>query len=120
LRGRELLLIGGEADERQLAALESHNARTVFNLPLPQLAAVMEQCELFVGHDSGISHIAAAVETRCVLLFGPTDPAVWAPANTRVEVIRPASTNLNDISVEQVLEAIGRRRYELMRIGIST
>ena len=111
LSGRELLLVGGEADERQLAALGvrsrgSQSARSAINLPLPHLAAVLERSEVFVGHDSGISHIAAAVGTRCVLLFGPTNPDVWAPANAAVQVIRPASAKLDDISVEQVLEAI--------------
>ncbi len=58
------------------------------NLALPKLAAVLERSALFIGHDSGISHIAAAVGTRCLLLFGPSDPAVWAPANAGVHVLR--------------------------------
>ena len=107
LSGRDVLLVGGEADERQLAALAAHDAHTAVNLPLPHLAAVLERCELFIGHDSGISHIAAAVGTPCVLLFGPTNPDVWAPMNADVQVIRPATANLNDTSVEQVLAAIG-------------
>ena len=56
-------------------------------LPLPHLAAVLED-SLFVGHDSGISHIAAAVGAQCILLFGPTDPAIWAPANENETVLR--------------------------------
>ncbi len=107
LRGRELLIIGGEADERQLAALRTHNARFALNLPLPHLAAVLERCAMFIGHDSGISHIAAAVGTPSLLLFGATKPEVWAPANPAVQVIRSASGNLNEISVEQVLERVG-------------
>lgn len=107
---RELLMIGGEADERELARLRTDKARTAFNLPLPRLAAVLERCVVFIGHDSGISHIAAAVGTRCVLLFGPTDPKVWAPANAGVHVVRAANGRLNDISVEQVLDAISAAR----------
>ena len=103
---QDVWLVGGEADEQQLAMLRTRSTHCAVNLPLPHLAAVLERCELFVGHDSGISHIAAAVGTRCVLLFGPTNPIVWAPANAGVEVIRPASGNLSDISVEQVLDAI--------------
>lgn len=106
LSRQDLLLIGGEADEQQLAALRGRDIRQAVNLPLSHLAAVLERCEVFVGHDSGISHIAAAVGTRCVLLFGPTDPAVWAPANAGVQVIRATSGNLNDITIEQVLDAI--------------
>ena len=106
LSGRELLLVGGEADEQPLGALRTGSVRRAVNLPLPQLAAVLQRCAVFVGHDSGISHIAAAVDTRCVLLFGPTNPEVWAPANPGVHVIRPATANLDDIRVEQVLDAI--------------
>jgi heptosyltransferase III len=105
LRDRELLVVGGEADERQLAALRAHDVRLAMNLPLPQLAAILERCALFVGHDSGISHIAAAVGTPCVLLFGPTNPDVWAPANAGVQVLRPRSGRLADLSVEEVSRA---------------
>ena len=105
LSGRELLLIGGEADERRVAGLGAHNVRKAVNLPLSQLAAVIERCALFIGHDSGISHIAAAVGTPSVLLFGPTDPAVWAPANSQVRVLRPASKSLHDLRVTDVREA---------------
>lgn len=48
------------------------------NLPLPHLAGVLEH-SIFIGHDSGISHLAAAARANCILLFGPTDPNVWAP-----------------------------------------
>jgi heptosyltransferase III len=71
---------------------------------------------LFIGHDSGISHLAAAVETPCLLLFGPTDPAIWAPANLQVRVLRVSSLTMTGIEVSQVVE----NAYELMRIGIRT
>ena len=108
--GAELLLIGGEADGAQLATLSAawrgaavHEAR---DLPLPQLAAVLERCALFVGHDSGISHLAAAVGTRCVLLFGATDSAIWAPANPGVKVIEAPSGNLGELAVTTVAASI--------------
>jgi heptosyltransferase-2 len=69
------------------------------------LAAVLERCALFLGHDSGISHIAAAVGTPSVLLFGATDPKVWAPANKNVRVIRAANAALAAINVAEVVEA---------------
>ena len=104
--GAELLLIGGEADGPQLATLSAawpgapvHEAR---DLPLPHLAAVLERCALFLGHDSGISHLAAAVGTRCVLLFGATDPAIWAPANPGVTVIEAPAGDFARIDVATV------------------
>ena len=89
-----LLLIGGEADAAQIAtvraSLRGAHVLLAQNLPLPHLAAVLQRCRLFLGHDSGISHLAAAVGTPCVLLFGPTDPAVWAPANPGVKIVTAA------------------------------
>jgi heptosyltransferase III len=51
-------------------------------LPLRLLAAVLSKCALFVGNDSGIAHLAAALGVRSVVLFGPTRPAHWAPAGS--------------------------------------
>ncbi|MFA5058011.1 MAG: glycosyltransferase family 9 protein, partial [Opitutaceae bacterium] len=75
------------------------------NLPLPALAVQLAQCRLFLGHDSGLSHLAAAVGTPCVLLFGPTDPAMWAPPGGHVRVIRRGET-LDAIAIEEVLAAV--------------
>ncbi|CAN5656507.1 N/A [soil metagenome] len=102
-----LLVVGGEADHHQVATLKKvwRGRRVVFaeNVPLPELAAVLEQCALFLGHDSGISHIAAAVGTPCVLLFGPTEPTVWAPAHPHVQVLRSASGVVADLPLDAVL-----------------
>ncbi|MDQ6859836.1 MAG: glycosyltransferase family 9 protein [Verrucomicrobiota bacterium] len=110
-----LLIIGGEADQERLASFRALRATFAENIPLPQLAAIIESCALFVGHDSGISHIAAAVGTPCVLLFGPTHPEVWAPQNKRV--LRAPAGDLTKLEVSAVAEAVDQ---ELMRIGIST
>jgi len=115
-----LVIVGGEADQKQLRSLESvwrdQNVAFAENLPLPELAAVLSRCALFIGHDSGISHIAAAAGTPCVLLFGPTDPAVWAPMNPQVRVLRPASELLTDLQSQQVCDAV----HVLMRENAST
>lgn len=57
-------------------------------LSLLQLASVMEGCRLFIGNDSGISHMAAALGLSTVAIFGSTDPRVWSPKGERVLVIR--------------------------------
>ena len=105
-----LLLIGGEADGAQIQSLRNAWTKVPLliasDLPLPELAAVLERATLFLGHDSGISHMAAAAGTRCVLLFGPTDPAIWAPANARVQVISAPSGDLTQLPVEQVAAAV--------------
>jgi heptosyltransferase III len=80
--GATLLLIEGEADAEAadfLAATwkDVRHVRARL-LPLPILAALLRQAQLFLGHDSGITHLAAAArkDLPIVALFGPTDPAV--------------------------------------------
>jgi ADP-heptose:LPS heptosyltransferase len=52
-------------------------------LPLPQLAALLAQ-STFIGHDSGIFSSRGRRGARSIILFGPTDPNVWAPQNKDV------------------------------------
>ena len=108
--GLRLLLIGGEADGAQLdtliAAWRDADVLIARDLALPHLAAVLARCRLFLGHDSGISHLAAAAGTPCVVLFGPTDPAVWAPANASVQIIRAPMGDLAKLPLPAVQDAI--------------
>jgi heptosyltransferase-3 len=110
----------GEADEAQVARLEcewrKNNVRFAKNFPLNQVAAALENA-IFIGHDSGISHVAAAAGARCILLFGPTDPAIWAPLNGTVRVIRAPKGDLEKLDVDVVRDAFD---HALMRIGMST
>jgi len=100
-----LLVISGEADQAQTERLEhewkNRGVRFAKNLPLPQVAAVLEHAA-FIGHDSGISHLAAAAGAKCILLFGPTNPDVWAPKNENAQILRAPNARLNDLGIEQV------------------
>jgi ADP-heptose:LPS heptosyltransferase len=108
-----ILLVLGEAEMERWSASSvarfsstaSKQIEVARNLPLPELAAELARCRLFLGHDSGVSHLAAAVGTPCVLLFGPTDPAMWAPPGDHVRVLR-RGTDLNALRVEEVLSAL--------------
>lgn len=55
---------------------------------LGQLAAWIAGAPLYIGNDSGITHLAAAVGTPALALFGPTDPAIWCPAGEHVRWMR--------------------------------
>jgi heptosyltransferase-2 len=100
-----LVVISGEADEAQTDELDrewkNRGVRFARNLPLPSLAAVLDR-SIFIGHDSGISHLAAAAGANCILLFGPTDPDVWAPRNENARVLRAPNARLSDLRIEHV------------------
>ncbi len=109
-RAGHLLLVGGESDTDRIAVLRdglpAERGTVLENLPLPLLGAVLSRCALFVGHDSGISHLAAAAGARCLLLFGPTDPGVWAPANQNASVLRAPDGELSALDTAAVLEKL--------------
>ena len=54
---------------------------------LYELGCWLAMARLYIGNDSGITHLAAAVGTPVIALFGPTDPRVWAPRGANVRVI---------------------------------
>jgi heptosyltransferase-2 len=104
-----LVVVSGEADNAQIRQLEREwklpNVRFAKSLSLPRLAAVLER-SVFIGHDSGISHLAAAAGAHCILLFGPTNPDVWAPQNSNVQVLKAANGSMKDLQIEQVVAAL--------------
>jgi heptosyltransferase-2 len=104
-----VVVISGEADEAQTRQLErewtNRNVNFAKNLPLTRLAAILES-SIFIGHDSGISHLAAAAGAKCILLFGPTNPDVWAPQNENVQIVRAPNTKLTDLRIEEVHTAL--------------
>jgi heptosyltransferase-2 len=108
-----ILLVGGEADTERLTALQKPGDLLALDLPLPKLGAVLERCTAFVGHDSGISHLAAAAGVPSLLLFGPTLPAVWAPAGAHVRVLEAPPCqetgghgDLTQVAPQTVLESL--------------
>ncbi len=76
---------------------------------LPIVAAVLSQCRGYVGNDSGITHLAAAVGVPTVALFGPTDPDAWGPRAPRVSIVRarpPTTAGLAALRVAAVFDAL--------------
>ena len=101
---RRLLLEGpldGEAvtEVRHGLAEDSVRWETARIENLARLAAVLSRCRLYIGNDSGITHLAAALGIRTIALFMDTDPRVWAPRGPRVELLRRPG-------VEQVLSIV--------------
>ena len=85
--GRALLIIQGPADEdavgEMLRVLNGTAHLLTHNLSVIKLAALLSRASLFIGNDSGVSHLAAALGVPTVAIFGPTDPLIWAPRGER-------------------------------------
>ncbi len=75
---------------------------------LYELACWLAQARLFIGNDSGIAHLAAAVGTPVVALFGPSDPAVWAPRGPHVIIVQSPEPGgpMESLTAEQVLSSV--------------
>lgn len=104
-----LFVITGEADARERAALDSvlksmpNPITEAAHWPLVELAPRLFQSTAYLGHDTGISHLAALCGVPSLWLFGPTDPLVWAPRSSHVQTFR---TDLESLSARVVWEKL--------------
>ena len=101
---RRVIVVGGEADDEQIAQVRGRFAdgvRYAINWPLRRLAILLSSAQ-FVGNDSGISHLAAAAGARCLVLFGPTDPKVWVPQGDNVRLMIAPGKDLRQLTVAEV------------------
>ncbi len=78
-------------------------------LTLPEAAACLARCRLFVGNDSGLMHLAAAAGTPTLGLFGPTPASEYAPSGRRAAAVLASGplgeASMAGLSVEQVLKS---------------
>ena len=107
--GWNFLLVGGEAEGNrvtQLAArLPAQRVVLAQNLSLVEVAQRIACCAGFIGHDTGISHLAAALGLPGVVLWGPSVEAIWRPFSPRFRVLRN-DKGIGAISVAAVLGGI--------------
>lgn len=107
----EALIIGGEADAKAISSLRSllPDFHFLNNLPLMEVASLLSVAAGFVGNDSGITHLAAALGIPVGALFGPTDPAIWAPRGKNVAIIKNcfrSAGSLAEIEVDAVFRML--------------
>lgn len=106
-----LLLVGGEAEgerlQRLAALLPPSRIQVAQSRPLAELAGRLQQCTAFIGHDSGISHLAAALGLPGVVLWGDTNEEIWRPPHQTVSILKHPH-GLDQIRVEQVILELER------------
>lgn len=101
----EPVFIGGPGDD--MSAFTKF--RTVAGAPLEEVKTLLSGASFFLGNDSGPAHMAAAFGLPVVVLYGASDPTVWAPWRTASEsIVEPAG--LDRVAVGRVLDAIKRLR----------
>jgi ADP-heptose:LPS heptosyltransferase len=88
VQGAVVILLGPVEEERGGLDLLLDRFPVAQNLSLAQVAALLARSHLYLGNDSGITHLAAAVGVRTVALFGPSDLHQWAPRGDRVTLLR--------------------------------
>jgi len=110
--GLDLVVTSGEAEssviDQFLALLEARGLEHshLSGRSLTELGALYAGTDLYLGHDSGISHLAASTGIEGLLLFGPTNPAIWGPSSARVTRVLSPDRSLGGITVDGVWEAL--------------
>jgi len=89
--GARVVLVGGPGDKPIAEAIKAAMRRRPLDLTgklsWGQLGALLEGVDLFVGHDTGATHLAVAVGAPVVAIFGPSDPRVYGPYRGRSVVL---------------------------------
>ena len=107
--GLFILFLSGPAEERLFKERIGRFVRGrtgmahVADEELAVVAGLLAESRLYVGNDSGISHLAAAAGAPVIALFGPTDPELWRPCGEAVRVV--AAGTMEEITVDAVLAA---------------
>ena len=92
-KGYTPIVLEGPADHdavERVLNLVSRKPPVVRSLDLTTLAGILAQATIYLGHDSGVTHLAALLGVRTIAVFGPTDPLRWAPHGVHVTILRGA------------------------------
>lgn len=114
----QILLTSGPMDDEITGALQealSTEVQVLQNVAIRRVASILRHATIVVSNDTGIMHVAAAVGTPVLSIFGPTDPHQWAPMGPGFRYIMSESGNIADIQIEEVERAF---RDMLSSMGI--
>lgn len=99
-------LTGSSSDENELNYIQKNlnlNIGVFLNRKIPELAALISMCDLFITNDTGVMHVAGATDVPQISIFGPTNPFNWAPIGQTKYFIRKSDL-IDDVTVDNVVE----------------
>lgn len=111
--GRPVIVALGEVERDRFDAHRLDRWRRCYDVHEParliDLADLLAGASVFIGNDSGPTHLAAQLGVGTVAIFGPTDPRVWGPAGPAVTILHPEEPMPMDwLPVELVADAVNR------------
>jgi len=110
--GFDVRWILGPAEEEWLVGVMPARLRATgpvrYEESLEGLVGAIRAASVYVGNDTGPTHVAAALGCPAVAVFGPTDPAVWGPIGQRVRTVRGGGSSSSEwgADIADVLQAI--------------
>jgi heptosyltransferase-3 len=87
-RGGSVVISLGPVERAETGEWGAHGDAVAANLDVVGTAGLLARCDAYLGNDSGVSHLAAAMGAQGVALFGPTDPQQWRPLSSRIVSLR--------------------------------
>ena len=104
-----ILVVGGEAETGKMSrikqSIDPAFADFLENESLPEVSRRLKSSQIFIGHDSGISHLATALGVPSIILWGSTNRTVWGPRHHHVRFIQSDGT-MDSITPAEVLRAV--------------
>lgn len=102
----QFYVTGSNSDANELNYLKQNldvDVNYYLNRPIPEVAALISQSDLFVTNDTGVMHVAGTTETPQISIFGPTNPFNWAPLGPNKYFLRKSDL-IDDVTVSDVYE----------------
>tara|TARA_A100001011_G_scaffold304992_1_gene319454 strand:- start:90 stop:1013 length:924 start_codon:yes stop_codon:yes gene_type:complete len=126
----KFILVGSKAEEEVYLNeitknIDRNNIINLFGTSLTQTAAYMKKSNLFIGNDSGLSHMASATKLKSIVLFGPTNDIIYGPIMEDSQVIRTnesydyfksinidkTKSYMDSITVEKIYNILQKNNY---------
>jgi ADP-heptose:LPS heptosyltransferase len=102
-----VMITAGPMDDEPVKMMQKNlsvNHTVISGKTIREVAALLDQMNLYITNDTGTMHVAATTRTRILSLFGPTNPYEWAPLGEQHRFLKGREGEINSISVERVIK----------------